>query len=236
MLAQRAQATGGPPGWALAGIGLALLAGGVLAGRATADSDPAPAAQPPPATDQADEAPGPGPTGVEAGMPTGFAPDEAGAVAAATAYTVALGGPLLFEDRLDEALEVAATEDSRDEIEQQFAEGAELLTERLNLDDREVLAPTAPAGYRLEDFAEGQRATVAVWAAGFMIAGEAPVPAGWTTTTVELEWTGDDWKLAGLSSTDGPAPPDEADAGAVANTVSEMKRFEPYRHVPAEVE
>ena len=225
----------GYPWWVLAAAAVVLVAGGIVLGRATADPDPPPAADPP-ANETVRQQPAatPGPTGTKAGMPVGFSQDAEGAVAAATAYTVALGGPLLFDERLADALTVAATEEARDDLEAQFTQGAELLSERLNLDNAEVVATTAPAGYRIDHFVEGDEATVSVWAAGFMIAGQAPIPAGWTTTTVDLVWADGDWKLAGLRSTDGPEPPHPGEAGAVVQTIEQVGRFEPYRHLPRE--
>ncbi|MFP4636546.1 MAG: hypothetical protein ACLFRD_11845, partial [Nitriliruptoraceae bacterium] len=196
-----------PPAWLLVGLGLVLLAGGTLLGRSTADTPATPATTPPPAP-QADETTHPpGPTGQESGMPVGFAPDEAGAVAAATAYTIAFDGPLLFDDRLADAVAVAATDQAHAELEEQFTEVAALLSERLNLEDRsEVVTRPAPAGYRLDEFANADHATVAVWGTALVLAGEAPIPPGWRTTTVELVWAGGDWKLAELTSRPGPEP------------------------------
>ena len=222
--------------WAYAVAAVALVAGGILLGRATAETGPPPAADPPADGSVVERPDTPGPTATESGMPVGFSSDVDGAVAAATAYTVVLGGPLLFDEDLDQALSVAATDDARADLEAQFTPGADLLVERLNLDDAEVVASTAPAGYRIDSFAAGEEASIAVWAAGFMIAGSTPIPAGWTTTTVDLVWTDGDWKLAGLRSTDGPEPPHGAEPGAVVHVVEQIERFEPYRHLPAEVD
>jgi hypothetical protein len=226
----------GYPWWAYALAAVALVAGGILLGRATAETEPPPAADPPVDSSDVERPATPGPTATEFGMPVGFSADVEGAVAAATAYTVVLGGPLLFEEGLDQALAVAATDDARADLEAQFTQGADLLIERLNLDDAEVVATTAPAGYRIDRFAEGEEASIAVWAAGFMIAGGTPIPAGWTTTTVDLVWTDGDWKLAGLRSNDGPEPPHGAEPGAVVHVIEQIEGFEPYRHLPAEVD
>lgn len=226
---------GGYPTWVVAVAAASLLSGGIVLGRVTADTVPPPSTEPPDSQPVDNPSASPGPTATEAGMPVGFSGDQDGAVAAATAYTVVLGGPLLFDDGLSDALAVAATEDARADLEEQFTQGAQLLTERLNLDNAEVVAKTAPAGYRIDHFEEGGEATVSVWAAGLMIAGNAPIPPGWTTTTVELVWADGDWKLDGLTSTDGPQPPQAAEAAAIAQVLDQVERFEPYRHLPGEV-
>lgn len=68
---------------------------------------------------------------------------------------------------------------------------------------------TVPVGTKTTQYSDAA-ATVEIWCTGvFGTAGEKttrPVTSDWFTMTLQLRWTGDDWKVESFSQKDGPAP------------------------------
>lgn len=150
---------------------------------------------------------GPGPTGDRWGIPTGFARTEAGAVTAAVGY-VLTGGELMAmpPTRVPDAIALMSAEAST---------GARVTEAQAKLGQlREVLAPgrgatrylQAVLAVRVEAFSI-DRARVSVWSVGVLSRDGAAVPqAGWTTSTFELVWERDDWKVWSEQIVPGPTP------------------------------
>lgn len=189
----------------LVGVGvLSMVTGAALAiqlwGR---DAEPTmPHASAPPAPAAQD-----GRTRVADGVTSGFSRTPEGAVAAAAAY-VTTGQTLLDLDPL--AAERAVRRMAASAYEDRFA--AE--TMRQLKDAREALAAgsgpivyrQAAVAHRLESFEAG-RARVAIWNVGVLTRNEvAPPQAAWATSTFELVWERDDWRIWAETIVPGPAP------------------------------
>lgn len=151
--------------------------------------------------------PGPGPWQIDGGIPTGFSQDEAGAVAAAASYTTT--GQALIDmapTQLPDAVRhYAASKTALEQI-------TKLTTDMASL--RQTLADgrgrtrymKAVVATRLNDFTE-VRANVQVWTVGVLWRqGAADPQADWTTSTFELVWEDETWKVETEEITSGPAP------------------------------
>lgn len=164
---------------------------------------------------------------------------EEGAVAAATAYALALDAPAMFDERRrTELLAEFATQEGRDELDSIFAQLVDDLAFRFALtpdvlSDDTFVWRAVPAGWQLRSY-DGERVVVAIWATGVAIArGRSLVAPGWGTTEVELVWERGTWRLAGMYSEPGPEPPlvgDEVDGVAAARS---MNAFEQFVYLPA---
>lgn len=211
---------------------------GVALGRATAPNPtPAPGAAPPDTdVDVGEETPA-GPTRVEAGVPVGYARTRDGAVTAATQYLLVLDSPVLVdESRLDTVLEVLASTEGRRGLRTSLGDGGRLPAERLNLtaNDPSMVWRSVPAGWRIDRYDHGA-ASVAVWATAVLFTGAGtPTAMSWSTAEVQLRWEAGDWKLHGLLTSDGPAPPEPGAApGAGATAAAQIRGFTPFRYAPA---
>ena len=141
------------------------------------------------------------------GIPVGFARTERGATAAAVGYV--LSGSVLLDmapTRVPEAITLMSAEASS------TARVAEAQAKLSGL--RQVLAagrgPTrydqAALAVRMEAFSD-ERARVSVWSVGVLSRdGTAAPQAGWTTSTFELVWEREDWKIWSEQITPGPTP------------------------------
>lgn len=184
-------------------LALSALIAGALAQRLV-DGAPNPApARSTVVTDVTD----PGPWTVAAGIPSGFAQSEAGAIAAAAAYTTTGQAMIdLAPTQLPDAvLRYAAAETAQ-------AQTTELAEEMASL--RQVLSNgtgrtryvQAVLATRLDQYTR-DRAMVAVWTVGVLWREDAADPqADWTTSTFELVWEEDTWKVLSESIESGPAP------------------------------
>ena len=247
MLANRSGDPGRPGTSTAARIGAGALAAvvlfgvGVAAGRATAPSGPATAAPAPDpgSSEAAVEATGPGPSRSVDGVPVGYQRSEQGAVAAAANYAVVLDSPaILDEERLATVLEQVAAADARPDLASRFGRVAALLEERLNLDESAIsdtgfVMRSVPAGYRVLDYSD-DAATVAIWGTSiFVAAGRQAVAPAWGTTELTLRWEGDDWRVAALDTSEGPAPPLPGNAENAGLVGSQINRFQPFWQRPA---
>jgi hypothetical protein len=159
-----------------------------------------------------------------------------GAVAAATAYALALDNPDIFHPEYRRAVlgEIAAAA-TRAELVAAFDEGLGLIGSQLHLDPKVASDPgfvwrAVPGGWQVADY-DGTSASVGVWTAVMAIAdGRLLVQPSWRTTEVTLVWERDRWRLVGFHTGAGPDPTVvSADAGAVARQIN---AFEAYRHWP----
>lgn len=153
------------------------------------------------------------------GIPSGFAHNEQGAQSAAANYSVVLGSADMFDtDRRHRivnavyAPEVAA----RRQADLDSAYSNEDFLKNIGL-DKDGKAPAGqtfvsrviPVGTKITSLRE-DKATVAVWYTSlFGLSGKAstnPVTESWYTTTYQLEWIDNDWKITDFQQKDGPVP------------------------------
>ncbi|GHH28271.1 hypothetical protein [Streptomyces lanatus] len=157
--------------------------------------------------------------GKAAGVPGGFAQDQQGAESAAANYAVALGSADMFDTvRRHEivktvyAPDVAA--DRQAALDSAYA--SEKFLANIGL-DKDGAAPTGqtfisrviPVGTKTTSFS-ANAATAEVWYTSlFGLSGEGstnPVSESWYTTTYELKWVDNDWKVTDFQQKDGPVP------------------------------
>nr|WBO78891.1 hypothetical protein SBE_002531 [Streptomyces sp. SBE_14.2] len=150
---------------------------------------------------------------------SGFARDEQGAQSAAANYSVALGSAEMFStaSRHDiinavYAPDVAASRQA--DLDRAYS-NPEFLT-NIGL-DKDGTAPegqtfvsrVVPVGTKVTS-SSSDAATVEVWYTSlFGLSGDNsknPVTESWYTTTYELKWVDDDWKVTDFQQKDGPVP------------------------------
>ncbi|MDN3253723.1 hypothetical protein CJD44_22255 [Streptomyces sp. alain-838] len=193
------------------GVVVLLIAAIAFANRGGDDSDsPEAAADKPKASSTA-------PSGT-APVQSGFAQDEQGAQSAAANYAVALvSADILKSSRRAEIVQQVFVADKQAALEEKFnrAYSREFLSS-IGLDENgnaakgnTYVSRTVPVGTKTTQYSDAA-ATVEIWCTGvFGTAGEKttrPVTSDWFTMTLQLRWTGDDWKVESFSQKDGPAP------------------------------
>ncbi len=159
------------------------------------------------AADASDPKSAPGPAEYRWGIPLGFARTAAGARAAAASY-VLTGAELMAmaPSQIPDAIELmSSTASAAARLAEAQAKLAEL---------RKVLSsgrgPTryvqAVLAVRVDAF-DTDRARVSVWSVGVLSREGAAAPqAGWSTSTFELVWERDDWKIWSEQIQPGPTP------------------------------
>jgi hypothetical protein len=165
----------------------------------------------PPPTRSATSAPGPRST--TAGMPTGFARDQPGAIAAATTY-VRQGQHLLDlppSDRVPALQAITSHDGAAGYLAQVSAQLAEL--DGIQAHGQGHLTWDVSVLATRVDAYTAERARVSIWRVGVLsvIGLTAPI-AEWTTVDDELVWEHGDWKVWAETQTPGPIPaghPDE---------------------------
>jgi hypothetical protein len=236
-------------------IGRATMTGRTDGGAATATTATAPAATQTPsptvaaspgtaAAAPADAAAATrvGPRRFEAGVGVGYAHSQQGAVAAAANFTRVLSSDLILDTpKRRAAIAALAAPAAKARLQKTFDQAVVPLRQGLGVrdtanDGTRVLLRATPVGWRVEDYSD-DRAKVAIWATsvGGSIGGTvaAPIREGWGTTTVELRWVGDDWKLAESTTTDGPVPiADVAPPTAAPELVDKANEFKEFTYAP----
>jgi len=235
-------------------IGRASMTGGRQGGGA-ATATTAPAASPTPsptvaaspgtaaaAPAEAAAATRVGPRRFEAGVGVGYAHSQQGAVAAAANFTRVLSSDLILDtSRRRAAIAALAAPAAKARLQRTFDQAVVSLRQGLGVSDSandgtQVLLRATPVGWRVEDYSDAT-AKVAIWvtSVGGSIGGTvaAPIREGWGTTTVELRWVGDDWKLAESTTTDGPVPiADVAPPTAAGELVDKANEFKEFTYAP----
>jgi hypothetical protein len=235
-------------------IGRASMTGGRQGGGA-ATATTAPAASPTPsptvaaspgtaaaAPAEAAAATRVGPRRFEAGVGVGYAHSQQGAVAAAANFTRVLSSDLILDtSRRRAAIAALAAPAAKARLQRTFDQAVVSLRQGLGVSDSandgtQVLLRATPVGWRVEDYSD-DTAKVAIWvtSVGGSIGGTvaAPIREGWGTTTVELRWVGDDWKLAESTTTDGPVPiADVAPPTAAGELVDKANEFKEFTYAP----
>ncbi|MEV1083844.1 hypothetical protein AB0I98_37490 [Streptomyces sp. NPDC050211] len=153
------------------------------------------------------------------GIPSGFAQDQQGAESAAANYSVALGSAEMFnKDRRHEivntvyAPDIAATRQADLDTaysSEKFLTNIGLTKEGAAPNGQTFISRVIPVGTKATAFSTST-ATVEVWYTSlFGLSGESstnPVSESWYTTTYQLTWTDNDWKVTDFQQKDGPVP------------------------------
>jgi hypothetical protein len=153
------------------------------------------------------------------GIPSGYARDAQGAQSAAANYCVALGSAEMFNTtRRHEivntvyAPNVAAARQSA--LDTAYSNATFLGNIGLEKngtapDGQTFISRVIPVGTKVTT-SNANKATVEVWYTSlFGLSGEAstnPVSESWYTTTYQLTWTSNDWKVTDFQQKDGPVP------------------------------
>jgi hypothetical protein len=159
-----------------------------------------------------------------------------GAVAAASAYVSALGGPaLLSPTRVRSVVRAIASPSVRDRLAAAYVQAAVQAREQLGVGTIPapvVILRAAPVGYRVESF-RARAATIAIWRVGVVGSGAGAEPEqSWRTERVSLVWEHGVWKVASLASEPGPTPPLVAAAASTpAELFASIQRFEEFSRV-----
>ncbi|CAL9505765.1 hypothetical protein SUDANB15_03510 [Streptomyces sp. enrichment culture] len=154
-----------------------------------------------------------------AGIPTGYAHDIQGAQSAAANYSVALGSAEMFDkSRRREivttvyAPDVAAARQA--DLDKAYSSSEFLANIGLDKDGKAPAGQTfvsrvVPVGTKVTS-SSPSAATVEVWYTSlFGLSGEGstnPVIESWYTTTYQLKWVDNDWKVTDFQQKDGPVP------------------------------
>lgn len=153
-----------------------------------------------------------------AGIPSGFAQDQEGAESAAANYAVVLvSADILKPARRPEIVRQVFDADRVSELERNLDQVYDkAFLDKVGLDANgnapngsTYVSRTMPVGTKVTEFG-GSTATVEVWCTGvYGMTGESsqnPVTSDWFTMTLQLRWTGGDWKVDSFSQKEGPAP------------------------------
>jgi hypothetical protein len=172
---------------------------------------------------------GPGPDRTEGGVPLGFRRSQEGAVAAASAFSRVVDAAVFATPaERRKALAAMTTDEARQDVIDATEQIARIVAKGYGLprSGRKVVARGALLGYRVVTYT-GDAAQVELWAVG--IAGRAGGPnpkGGWGTSTVDLRWVRDDWRLAGvIKAKDGPTPEATGRPTPAAQFVTEASSF-----------
>jgi hypothetical protein len=232
-------------------LALVLFSGGLVLGRSTTRTETAAptAAQPsvtvanPPASAGAPatsaRASTVGPAHRVGGVGVGWAHSREGAVAAATNYTVALGGSLMFDPAArDKAIAALAAPEARTSLRHALGEAAELTRKGLRLPEgaaaaSQAVVVTAPLAHRVERY-DQKKARIAIWTTGLAGSQTVTVTQGYGVTVVDLEWVKGDWKQVNVTSRPAPIPLAPGDEGpSKADAFLQLTRdFKEYDYAP----
>jgi hypothetical protein len=232
-------------------LALVLFSGGLVIGRSsTRPEGAAPAAAPPsvtaanpprtadaPATTASKAGPAREVPGVGVGV--GWAHTQDGAVAAATNYTVALGGTMVFDPAArDKAIAVLAAPEAHTALRRALGEAAELTRKGLKLPGgaaaaSQAVVVTVPLRHRVERYDQG-KARIAIWTTGLAGSQAVTVTQGYGVTVVDLKWVKGDWKQVNVTSRPAPAPLAPGDeVPAKADAFLQLTRdFKEYDYAP----
>lgn len=157
--------------------------------------------------------------GKAAGIPGGFAHDEQGAQSAAANYSVAMGSAEMFNTaRRHEIVTTVYAPDvatgRQADLDRAYSSEEFLANIGLSADGaapagQTFISRVIPVGTKVTSFS-ASAATVEVWYTSlFGLSGNGstnPVSESWYTTTYQLKWVGNDWKVTDFQQKDGPVP------------------------------
>jgi hypothetical protein len=176
----------------------------------------------------------------------GWAHSPAGAIAAATSYTVVLSSELLFDAaRRDATVDAIAAPQAHERLRRNLEDQAKLIAASLlGIQDADkalarvvaskVVFQTIPVRYHLDAY-DGTHARVTIWQTG--VAGyqdsSLPPQEAWGSTKVQLQWIDNDWKETDATVTDGPVPAADSDPPTPApDLIREVQQFTEYHAAP----
>lgn len=176
-----------------------------------------------------------GPTRLIAGVPAGFARNEAGAVAASSSF-VTTGQVLIDLDPLaaEAAIRQIAATATADEQVRAALDDLRQMRDALRDGSGVITFRQAAIAARVDEF-DPARATVAIWSVGVLSrTGVAPPQAGWRVSTFDLVWERDDWHVIRETVTAGPAPvlDDSTVPATAAQLESTLEGFDPLVATP----
>ncbi|MDX2295854.1 MULTISPECIES: hypothetical protein [Streptomyces] len=171
-------------------------------------------------------------TGHDGTVPTGYAHDEQGAQSAAANYATALGSTDMYQKGPREALvrAVYAPEVVDGLLKRYDASYSPELMASAGLEPNGTapagltfVARTVPIGTKVTDYS-GDKATVEVWYVNLTgLAGQGstkPVTSAWFTSTQQLSWTAQGWRITSTDEHEGPTPVNGDSRASVAEEIA----------------
>ncbi|MFE6223610.1 hypothetical protein [Streptomyces sp. NPDC057854] len=171
-------------------------------------------------------------TGTDGLVPTGFAHDEQGAQSAAANYATALGSPDMYQKSPREALirAIYAPEVVDGLLKRYDASYSPALMASTGLEPNGTapagltfVARTVPIGTKVTAYST-DKATVEVWYVNLTgLAGEGstkPVTSAWFTSTQQLAWTAEGWRITSADEREGPTPVNGDSRASVADEIA----------------
>jgi len=167
------------------------------------------------------------------GIPSGFAHDEQGAQSAAANYAVALGSTGMFDGNQRHAIvtavyvpEVAAARQS--DLDKAYSSEEFLANIGLTKNGTAPAGETfvsriIPVGTKVTKYSPDSAAVELWYTSLFGLSGEAstnPVSQSWYTTTYQLKWVNNDWKVSDFTQKDGPVPVGRDQKASTADDMS----------------
>ncbi|EMF22382.1 hypothetical protein ACPCC5_23845 [Streptomyces pseudogriseolus] len=200
------------------GVVVLLIAAIAFANRGGGDSDGEEGADSPKAAATAPSGEKPVSAGA-AGIPAGFAHDRQGAESAAANYSVVLGSAEMFDkERRRDIVAAVFTPDvaaaRQGDLDAAYSNEEFLANIGLDKNGKAPAGQTfvsrvVPVGTKVTAFGADD-ASVEVWYTSlFGLSGEGstnPVIESWYTTTYQLQWIDNDWKVVDFQQKDGPVP------------------------------
>ncbi|GAA0414444.1 hypothetical protein [Streptomyces luteireticuli] len=172
--------------------------------------------------------------GKSGGIASGFAHTEQGAQSAAANFAVALSSSDMFaaDGRrriVDTVYAPDVVDTRRGALEKAYSD--EEFLKRIGLDAKgnpprgmTFVSRANPIGTKVVKY-QGGTASIAVWYSTlFGVAGEgskSPVSESWYTSTFEIKWTDNDWKVTDFTQKDGPVPVGRDQAASSAKEMSD---------------
>lgn len=149
----------------------------------------------------------PGPSTERAGIPVGFARNEAGARAAALTYATASQRWMYFDDGgVERAVRAIASSASTARLAAEVGDEVRAAREGLTGAAGRVWWIVRPLATRVESHGR-DAARVSVWVVSLLSAADVAMPqSDWRTVTIELVWENGDWRVDGIRDSAGPTP------------------------------
>lgn len=169
-------------------------------------------------------------TSTRNGIAVGFPHTAEGAQSAAVNYAVALGSAEMYTASSRKSIVTTVADPSvATALLARFDPSYTELGAKFGLQNGEgpngmvFVSRTVPVGTKADSYTSGQ-ATVEVWTTGLIgLAGKGstnPVTSSWSTLTLQLHWTGDDWRVIAFDQHDGPTPIAGSQAASSADDIS----------------
>jgi hypothetical protein len=169
-------------------------------------------------------------TTTQNGIAVGFPHTSEGAQSAAVNYAVALGSADMYSPTSRKSIVTTVADPSAaSRLLARFDPSYTTLGTKLGLQNGKAqngltfISRTVPVGTKADNFSP-TRATIEVWTTGLIgIAGQSstsPVTAYWQTSTMQLHWSNNDWKVVDVSTKDGPTPVNGSQVASSAQDIA----------------